>query len=163
MGLLEDLKLEEESEAVEYALVAAASRFPLERQYKGALRFVLHVGRLLEAERKAKEAQTNGVVPSAEQGRGRVPTVRIFSSEPWETPGLKMWEKTLKYLEAHPRAPYTDMALALYAKVDDTTRANVRSQIDQLKKRGLVRAIADGVCEVIPEAERESTDEETAE
>jgi hypothetical protein len=43
-----------------------------------------------------------------------------------------------------------DMAQTVYGKVDEATKSNVRSHLDQLRKRGIARAVDKGAWEIIP-------------
>lgn len=65
--------------------------------------------------------------------------------------GGSLSKRVHRMLLAQPRSPIKELAAALYGVADKKTEANIRSLLDQLKRRKLVRNTGVGEWEAIGE------------
>lgn len=152
MKLADDLELEEAAEHAAATIAAAVRALPLKAQYHGTMRFLARLKSALERGEDAPPAN-NGAAPiRASAAPAALPDGRAAEKpvkQVMPTPD-SMLGKVYQLLKAAPRMPIKDMAQAVYGKADDATKSNVRSQLDQLRKRGVARAVDKGAWEIIP-------------
>jgi hypothetical protein len=160
VNILRDLEVEEDAERVEALMLASVREYGVEAQYRGALRLVRRLSR--ELQQTQLPAAAEPAAPTEEQSAPvhahqmlRVGGSKLRTAHaPWKARGLDKLTQLYRLLEAHPRLPYDDIAKELYGNDDARTKSNVRSTVNNLKKRGMVRAVGVGAYEIVRENER---------
>lgn len=101
-----------------------------------------NLARVLDA---AREAGAEVQLP----GDGSAPAVELPHGPRKVGEGVSLSDRVYIILRERPRMPIKDLAVTLYGVADKKTAANVRSLLDQLKRRNLVRNTGVGEWEAI--------------
>lgn len=126
MALDDELLLVRETEDATAAIIAALRPFSPVAQKRAVLHVVDRLWRDAPREKDAPAAPLKQHPVLANTDRARIVDI----------------------LRAHPQRAIADVAREVYGTTEERDRAKVRSHLDQLKRRGLARAVEPGKWEI---------------